>query len=86
MDFGELTLEGVIDTGAHSSAIPEAYLRKIKLLAPQSIVKVGSAPSLQILVANRDLETSRSTVELKFEVGDIEFQEIFIVLENYPAL
>ena len=39
MDFGELTLDGLIDTGAHSSAIPEADLRKIRLVAPQSIVK-----------------------------------------------
>ena len=44
MDFGELTLEGLIDTGAHSSAIPEADLRKIRILAPQSIVKEGPAP------------------------------------------
>ena len=29
MDFGELTLDGLVDTGALSSAIPEADLRKI---------------------------------------------------------
>ena len=37
------------------------------------------------MVVNGDLETPKSTVELKFEVGDIEFHEIFIVMENYPA-
>ena len=31
MDFGELTLDGLVDTGALSSAIPEADLRKIRL-------------------------------------------------------
>ena len=81
MDFGKLTLDDLIDTGAHSSAIPEADLRKIRLLAPQSLIKEGPAPSFQILVANGDLETPKSTVELKFEVGDIEFHEIFIVME-----
>ena len=85
MDFGELTLDGLIDTGAHSSAIPEADLRKIRLLAPQSIVKEGPAPSFQIMVANGDLETPKSTVELKFEVGDIEFHEIFIVMEKLSS-
>ena len=85
MDFGELTLDGLIDTGVHSSAIPEADLRKIRLLAPQSIVKEGPAPSYQIMVANGDLETPKSTVELKFEVGDIEFHEIFIVLEKLSS-
>ena len=37
IDFGELTLDDLVDTGALSSAIPEADLRKIRLLSPQSI-------------------------------------------------
>ena len=82
MDFGELTIDGLKDTGAHSSAIPEADLRKIRLLAPQSIVKEGPAPTLQIMVANGQLETPKSFVEHKFEVGDIEFHEIFLVMEK----
>ena len=82
MDFGELTLDGLVDTGALSSAIPEADLRKIRLLAPQSIVKEGPAPNFQIMVANGQLETPKSTVELKFEIGDIEFHEIFIFMEK----
>ena len=85
MDFGELTLDGLVDTGALSSAIPEADLRKIRLLAPQSIVKEGPAPNFQIMVANGQLETPKSTVELKFEVGDIEFLEKFIVMEKLTS-
>ena len=41
-----------------------------------------SAPNFQILVANGQFETPKSAIELKFEVGDIEFHEIFIVMEN----
>ena len=85
MDFGELTLDGLVDTGALSSAIPETDLRKIRLLASQSIVKKGPAPNFQIMVANGQLETPKGTVKLKFEVGDIEFYEIFIVMENSPV-
>ena len=85
MDFGELTLDGLVDTGALSSAIPEADLRKIRLLAPQSIIKEGPAPNFQIMVANGQLETPKSTVELKFEVGDINFHEIFIVMEKLTS-
>ena len=85
MDFGELTLDGLIDTGAHSSGIPEADLRKTRILAHQSIVKEGPAPSFQIMVSNGDLETPKYTVELKFEVGDIEFHEIFIVMEKLSS-
>ena len=85
MDFGELTLDGLVDTGALSSAIPEADLRKIRLLAPQSIIKEGPAPNFQIMVANGQLEDPKSTVELKFEVGDIDFYEIFIVMEKLTS-
>ena len=85
IDFGELTIDGLIDTGAHSSAIPQADIRKIRLLAPQSKIKEGPAPSFQIMVANGNLETPRSTVELKFEVGDIEFLEILIVMEKLSS-
>ena len=64
---------------------PEADLRKIRLLAPQSIVKEGPAPNIQIMVANEQLEIPKSTVELKFEVGDIKFHEIFIVMEKLTS-
>ena len=80
--LGELTIDGLIDTGALSSAIPEMDLRKIRLLSPQSVIREGSPPNFQILVANGQLETLKSTIELKFEGGDIEFHEIFIVMEN----
>ena len=82
MDFGEQTTDCLIDFGALSSAIPEADLTKIRLLAPQSIVKEGPAQTCQIMVANGQLETPKSTVELRFEVGDIEFHETFIVMEK----
>ena len=81
-DFGELTLDGLVDTGALSSAIPEADLRKIRLLAPQSTIKEGSAPNVQIMVAIGQLETPKSTVELKF---DIDFHKIFIVMEKLTS-
>ena len=73
IDFGELTIDGLVDTEAYSSAIPETDLRKMKILSPQSVIKEGPAPIFQILVANGQLETPKSSVELQFEVGDTEF-------------
>ena len=82
IDFEELTIDGLIDTGALSSAIPEMDLRKIRLLSPQSVIRESPPPNFQIMVANEQLETPNSTIELKFEVGDIEFHEIFIVMDH----
>ena len=52
MDFGELTIDGLIDSGALSSAIPEMDPRKIRLLSPQSVIREGPPPNFQIMVAN----------------------------------
>ena len=82
MDFGELTIDGLIDTGALSSAIPEMDLRIIRLLSPQSVIREGQPPNFQIMVANGQLEIPKSTIELKFEVGDIEFHKMSIVMEH----
>ena len=51
LDFGELNIDGLIDTGALSSAIPEADLRKIRLLAPHTKLNEGP-PEFQFMVAN----------------------------------
>ena len=85
MDFGELTIDGLIDTGALSSAISEADLRKIRLLAPHTILNEGPPPAFQIMVANGQLEAPIATVELQFEVGDITFREKFIVMTNLTS-
>ena len=82
MDFGDLTINGLIDTGALFSTIPEMDFQKIRLLSPQSVIRKSPPPKFQILFANGKLETPKSTIELKFLVGDIEFHEIFIVREN----
>ena len=52
-------------------------LRKIRLLFPQSVIREDPHPKFQILVANGQLKTPKSTIEPKFEVGDFEFHEIF---------
>ena len=86
MDFGELNIDGLIDAGALSSAIPEADLRKTRLMAQYTILKEGPLPEFRIMVANLQLEAPIATVELQFEVGDITFREEFIVLTNLKGL
>ena len=85
MDFEELNIDGLIDTGALSSAISEADLRKIRLLAPHTILNEGPPPEFQIMVANGQLEAPIATVELQFEVGDITFREKFLVMTNLTS-
>ena len=75
MDFEKLTLDGLFDTGALTSAISEADLNKIKLLSNEAIKDTGPAPNFQIMVANGQLERPIGTVLLEFEVADFQFQK-----------
>ena len=85
MDFGQINIDGLIDTGALSSAIPDADLRKIRLLAPHTKLNEGPTLEFQIMVANGQLEAPFATVELQFEVGDITSREKFIVMTNLTS-
>ena len=85
MDFGELNIDGLKYTGALSSAISEADLRKIRILAPHTIQNEGPPTEVQIMVANGQLEAPIATRELQFEVGDNTFREKFIVMTNLTS-
>ena len=63
----------------------QAPFRKIRLLAPHTILNEGAPPEFQIMVANGQLEAPIATVELQFEVGDITFREKFIVMTNLTS-
>ena len=67
MDFEKLTLDGLIDTGALTSAISEQDLNKIKLLANEAIKETGPPTNFQIMVANGQLQVPIGTVLLKFD-------------------
>ena len=82
MDFGELNFDALINTGALSSAITEADLPKIRILAPRTILNEGPPPEFQIMVASGQLEAPLATVDLQFEVGDNTLREKFIVMTN----
>ena len=84
MDFEKLTLDGLIDTGAPTSAISEQDLHKIKLLANEAIKETGPPPNFQIMVANGQLEVPIGTVLLEFEVADFMLKKNFIILKNLP--
>ena len=52
MDFSKGTLDGHVDTCAPSSAIPEADLSEIRVLASQLIIKVSPTSKYWLLTDN----------------------------------
>ena len=85
VEYGELNIDGLIDRGDLSSAIPEGDIRKNRLTAPHAKLKEGPPPDFQIMVANAQLKAPIVTVELQFEVVDTTFREKFIVMTNLTS-
>ena len=84
MDFEKQTLDGLIDTGALTSAISEENLNKSKRFSNEAKKVTKPAPNFQIMVANGQLERPIGNVLLQFEVADFQFIENFIVVKILP--
>ena len=82
MDFTDLTIQGLIETGGLSSSISKTYIEEIKQNTRSKILKEGPSTAFQILVANVQLETPIASTEMQFEVSDITLVDRFIVMAN----
>ena len=83
MDFEKLKLDGLINTGALTSAISEQDLNKIKMIANEAIKDTGPLPNFQIMVANGQLEVPIGTVLLEFVMADFMLRDNFIIMKNF---
>ena len=76
------TIDALVDSGAHVSAIAQKELDRIKQQAPSNILKTEESPNFQIQVANGQLEKPIATATLKFDTGDHIFAEHVVVVKN----
>ena len=79
MDFNNLSMDALIDSGALVNCLPESEFNKLKPVSPDNIIKKMDPPTFKLHVANGDIETPRKTVQLQFEIRDLTFKETFIV-------
>ena len=85
IDFGELNVDGLKNTGDVSSAILDVDLCKNRFLAPHTIINEGTPTEIQTMVANRQKEVPIATVELQFEIGNISLRKKIIVVTNLTS-
>ena len=83
LDFeNNLTVDALVDSGAFVSAIAQNDLETIKQKALNNILKIDDPTNFQIQVANGQLEKPLSTATPKFEIGDNNFAEHFVVMKT----
>ena len=71
------TIDSLVDSGAHVSAIAQKELDRIKQQGPSNILKIDDPPTFQIQVASGQLEKPTATTTLKFDIGDHIFAKPF---------
>ena len=77
-----LTIDALVDLGAYVAAIAQKGLDRIKQQSPSNILKTDDPPNFQIQLANGQLEKPTATATLKFDIGDHNFAEHFVVMNN----
>ena len=82
MDFRDLTLDALIDSGALVNFISETDNNNIFQMSPKDIVKELEPPHFKIQIANGDIETTTKAIILQFETGDWNSKETFIVAKR----
>ena len=83
LDFeNNLTLNALVDSGAYFNASAQIDLDTIKQKTPHNILKIDDTAYFQIQVANGHLEKPLATATLKFEIGDNNFAEHFVVMKE----
>ena len=77
-----LTIDALVDSGAHIRAIAQSELDRIKQQAPTNVFKVDDPPKFQTQVATGQIEKPKATATLKYNIGDHTFAKLFVVLKN----
>ena len=87
LDFkNSLTIDVLVDSWAYVSAIAQTELDRRKEQAPANIFRFNDPPNFQIQVANGQLEKTKSTATLKFDIGDKTFAGQIVFMKNLTWL
>ena len=77
-----LIVDALVESGALASATAQKNLDTMKANAPNNVPKIGDPPNFQIRVANGQLEKPLAKTTLKFEIGENNFAEHFLVMKK----
>ena len=92
LEFGEITIDGLVDSSAYINAIPWSDYIMIKNNTENCIIKELSCSSPQtpfrIECANAEIKQPITTADVNFNIGTYTFTESFIVLcrTSFPII
>ena len=80
LELGEITMDGLVDSGAFIDAMSWSDYKLIKMNSDNSVIKEYPQPPFKIECANAQLEQPIATADISFNIGTYTFTDLFVIL------
>ena len=82
LEFGELTMDGLVDSGAFINAMSWSDYNDIKMNSDNCVIKEYPQPPFKIECANAQLEQPIARADIQFNIGTYTFTGTFVILSK----
>ena len=82
LEFGEITMDGLVDSGAFINAMSWSDYNAIKMNSDNCVIKDYPQPPFKIECANAQLEQPIATADIQFNIGTYTFTDTFVILSK----
>ena len=88
LEFGEKTMDGLVDSGAFINATSWSDYNAIKMNGDSCVIKEYPQPPFKIECANAQLEQPIATADIQFIIGTYTFTDTFVILSktSFPII
>ena len=88
LEFGEITLDVLVDSGAFINAMSWSDYNAIKISSDNCVIKEYPQPPFKIECANAQQEQPIATADIQFNIGTYTFTGTFVILSktSFPII
>ena len=88
LEFGETTMDGLVDSGAFINAMSWSDYNAIKMSSDNCVIKEYPQPPFKIDCANAQLEQPIATADIQFNFVTYTFTDTFVILSktSFPII
>ena len=88
LEFGEIAMDGLVDSGAFINAMSWSDYNAIKMNSDSCVIKEYPQPPFKIECANAQLEQPIATADIQFNIGTYTLTDTFVILSktSFPII
>ena len=82
LECGEITMDGLVDSGPFINAMPWSDYNAIKMNSESCVIKEDPEQPFKIECANAQLEQPIATADIQFNIGTYNFTDTLVILSK----